>query len=122
MSDFNVDTVKKLMGFGEFFELLWPRMVNTPTRVTDPSANTMVNLVRNTTDIRVSVINTAISGHYGRQVIIGGHMSQIRIKSTKKQSGTQDSLIKAPQLFKLFPLIEDVELTKFFRSRLNFTF
>ncbi|XP_046683635.1 uncharacterized protein LOC124369627 [Homalodisca vitripennis] len=50
------------------FGLKWS--VTSPTRVTADSATAIDNVVRNMTDIDVLVVDTAISDHYGQQVIV----------------------------------------------------
>ncbi len=78
MGDFNIDVLNIYSPMtGRFadilrsFGLVWS--VNSPTRVTNLSATAIDNVVTNMSNATVSVIKTAISDHYGQQIVISGY-------------------------------------------------
>lgn len=70
---------------------------NSPSRVMEHSATAIDNVITNLTDVGVSVINTAISDHYGQQVIIISEhkpkREQINIRDTKPFAVLLNSLL-----------------------------
>ncbi len=99
MGHFNIDVLdvnhpltKRFYDLLKSFGLVWS--VNSPTRVTDHSATAIDNVVTNLTDTKVSVINTAISDHYGQQVLISGHTPRRDPPSKKTIRNTRPENIK----------------------------
>ncbi|KAG8275028.1 hypothetical protein J6590_094876 [Homalodisca vitripennis] len=77
MGDFNVDALnnnhpstKRLVDLLRSFDL--ELLVKSPTRVTTNTQSAIDNIITNISDVAVTVVNTAISDHYGQEAIIRG--------------------------------------------------
>ncbi|KAG8277276.1 hypothetical protein J6590_046019 [Homalodisca vitripennis] len=101
MGDFNVDAlnnthpttirlVDMLRSFG--LELL----VKSPTRVTPTTQTAINNVVSSIPKVAVSVVNTAISDHYGQEAIIMGKQIEREPKITKIIRDTRPNNIALP--------------------------
>uniref|UniRef100_A0A1B6L171 PiggyBac transposable element-derived protein domain-containing protein n=1 Tax=Graphocephala atropunctata TaxID=36148 RepID=A0A1B6L171_9HEMI len=75
--------VNLLTSFG--LELL----ITTPTRVTATTQSAIDNIISNLPNIAVSVVNTAISDHYGQEAIISGKRIEREPKITKTVRDTR---------------------------------
>uniref|UniRef100_A0A1B6JA74 Endonuclease/exonuclease/phosphatase domain-containing protein n=1 Tax=Homalodisca liturata TaxID=320908 RepID=A0A1B6JA74_9HEMI len=88
MGDFNINAMdtnhpstKRFVDLLRSFDL--ELFVKTPTRVTHSTQSTIDNIISNLSSVAVSVVNTAISDHYGQEAIISGVKIERELKITK---------------------------------------
>ncbi|KAG8304436.1 hypothetical protein J6590_093693 [Homalodisca vitripennis] len=77
MGDFNIDALDnthhstvRLVDLLRSFDL--ELFVKTPTRVTATTQSAIDNIITNHPSVAVSVVNTAISDHYGQEAVVSG--------------------------------------------------
>ncbi|KAG8271427.1 hypothetical protein J6590_062941 [Homalodisca vitripennis] len=68
--DINHPSTKRFVDLLRSFDL--ELLVKTPTHVTHSTQSTINNIISNLQSVAVSVVNTAISDHYGQEAIISG--------------------------------------------------
>ncbi|KAG8333812.1 hypothetical protein J6590_102667 [Homalodisca vitripennis] len=74
MGDFNIDALDnthhstiRLVDLLRSFDL--ELLVRTPTRVTATTQSAIDNIITNHSSVAVSVVNTAVSDHYGQEAV-----------------------------------------------------
>lgn len=98
LGDFNIDSIninnhstKRFVDLLRSFGLKF--LITSPTRVTTSTQTAIDNIITNIPDVETSVVNTAISDHYGQEAIISGIQSKREPKITTKIRDTRPANI-----------------------------